>query len=163
MELWSPENPRLYTLRINCGGACLEKRFGVRRLTVDGFSVLLNGKKYYLRGVCEHCYYPETVNPTSDISYYRMVIKKFKELGFNFIRFHTHVPREEYMQVADELGMLVQVECPEHGTFDEWCDIVRVCREHTSTVIYCCGNEVQLYDNLIEHLRKCAGEQIYDK
>lgn len=55
----------------------------------------------YLRGICEHCYYPETVHPTHDIDFYRNVILTIKKLGFNFIRFHTHIPVEEYMQAAE--------------------------------------------------------------
>ncbi len=158
LEYWSPEDPRLYVLKLKCGEAVLERRFGVRRLTVDGVHFRLNGIPYYLRGVCEHFYYPETVNACHDIAYYREVIKKFKELGFNYIRFHTAVPAEEYMQAADELGILMHIESPSNTAFEEWLDIVRVGRRHTSTVIYCCGNELQLCDNFLEHLRRCADE-----
>lgn len=158
LEIWSPECPKLYTLRVTCGDATLEREFGVRRLTVNGVHFRLNGEPYYLRGICEHCYYPETVNPSRDIAFYRNVIKKLKELGFNYIRFHTYVPTEEYMQAADELGILMHIESPSYTTFSEWQEIVRACSRHTSTVIYCCGNELQLYDEFIEHLRKCADE-----
>lgn len=158
LEYWSPENLKLYVLKLKCGEAQLERSFGVRRLTVDGVHFRLNGIPYYLRGVCEHFYYPETVNACHDIAYYRTVIKKFKELGFNYIRFHTVVPAEEYMQAADELGILMHVESPSNTTFEEWMDIVKVCRRHTSTVIYCCGNELQLYDNFLDHLHRCADE-----
>lgn len=158
LEKWSPENPKLYTLRLTCGDAVLERAFGVRRLTVDGVQFRLNGEPYYLRGICEHCYYPETVNPNRDIDFYRNVITKVKELGFNYIRFHTHVPTEEYMQAADELGILMHIESPSNTTYAQWQDIVNVCRRHTSTVIYCCGNELQLYEKFIQHLHKCADE-----
>ena len=158
LELWSPENPKLYTLKVTCGDATFEKRFGVRRLTVDGVHFRLNSEPYYLRGVCEHCYYPETIHPNHDLSFYRNVIKKLKELGFNYIRFHTHIPPKEYMQAADELGILMHVESPNNTTFEEWQYIVKFCRRYTSTVIYCCGNELQLYDDFLEHLNKCADE-----
>ena len=156
LDLWSPENPKLYTLRVECGDAVLEKKFGVRRLTAHGVHFRLNGEPYYLRGVCEHCYYPETVQPTHDKAFYINVIKKLKELGFNYIRFHTYVPTEEYMQAADELGMLMHVESPNNTTYEEWKKIVAFCRRHTSTVIYCCGNELQLYDDFLDHLHACA-------
>ena len=156
LEYWSPEDPKLYTLRVICGDATLERSFGVRRLTVDGVHFRLNGEPYYLRGICEHCYYPETVQPTHDIDFYRNVIKKIKELGFNYIRFHTYIPTEEYMQAADELGILMHVESPNNTTYEEWKKIVAFCRRHTSTVIYCCGNELQLYDDFLDHLHKCA-------
>ena len=158
LELWSPENPKLYTLCVKCGEATLERSFGVRRLIVDGVHFRLNGEPYYLRGICEHCYYPETVQPTHDIEFYRNVIRKIKELGFNYIRFHTYIPTEEYMTAADELGMLMHVESPNNTTYEEWKKIVAFCRRHTSTVIYCCGNELQLYDDFLDHLHKCADE-----
>lgn len=156
MELWSPEHPKLYTLTVRCGGAVLERRFGVRRLTVDGTQLRLNGTPYYWRGSCEHCYYPETVQPPHDVDFYRNAIRKLKELGFNAIRFHTHIPYEEYMTAADEQGILMHVESPNNTSLDEWRAIVDLCRKHTSTVIYCCGNELQLYDDFLDHLRLCA-------
>jgi len=153
---WSPETPKLYTLQIVCGEEVLCRKFGVRRLTAEGVHLRLNGEPYYLRGVCEHCYYPETVHPSKEISFYRNVIIHLKRLGFNFIRFHTYVPAEAYMQAADELGMLIQVECPTNASLTEWGQIVAFCRRHPSVVIYCCGNERYITDLYTEHLRSCA-------
>ncbi len=156
LEQWSPEKPRLYTLQIVCGGAVLSRTFGVRRLTAEGVHLKLNGNPVYLRGICEHCYYPETVHPNHDISFYRNVIKTVKKLGFNFIRFHTYIPAEEYMQAADELGILMEVESPNNTTLAEWKQIVSFCRRHTSVVMYSCGNELQMDDPFIAHQRQCA-------
>ena len=158
MDCWSPENPKLYTLELTCGESILTRQFGVRRLTVDGAHFKLNGLPYYLRGICEHCYFPETVHPVHDISFYRNVIKTIKNLGFNFIRFHTFIPVEEYMQAADELGVLLHVESPNNTTLEEWKEIVSFCRRHSSVVIYCCGNELQIDDAFEEHLGQCAKE-----
>ena len=156
LEKWSPENPKRYILRLTSRDCTLEREFGIRRLTVEGVDFRLNGEPYYLRGICEHCYYPETVHLPKDITFYREVIKKLKQLGFNYIRFHTHVPTEEYMQAADELGMLMHVETPNNATYEEWCHIAKFCRRHVSTVIYCGGNELLLHDEYIAHLNKCA-------
>jgi len=156
LERWTPENPKLYTLELTCEDSSLQRKFGVRKLTVDGTQLRLNGRPYYLRGVCEHCYFPITVHPHHDLKEYRRNIRKFKELGFNFMRCHTFVPAEEYMQAADELGMLVQVESPNNSTLEQWTQIVAFCRRHPSVVIYCCGNEVGLDEARIEHVRRCA-------
>ena len=153
---WSPECPKRYTLSLCTGGATHRVAFGVRRLMARGLSFLLNGEPVYLAGVTEHCYYPLTVWPSRDVAYYRNIIKKFKELGFNYIRFHTVVPTEQYMQAADELGILLEVESPNYTSYEEWCEIVRFCRRHPSVVMYCCGNELQMYDDFIEHLERCA-------
>lgn len=157
-ERWSPENPKLYTLVVSCGEGSIERTFGVRKLLVDGVHFTLNGNPCFLRGVCEHCYFPDTIHPAHDKVYYRSIIKELKKLGFNFIRFHTYVPEEEYMQAADELGMLVHVESPNNTTVAEWKDIVKLCRRHTSVVIYCCGNELLVDEPFIEHLNQCADE-----
>lgn len=156
LEFWSPETPVLYTLRLKCGSSSIERNFGVRRLNAEGDKLYLNGTAYFLRGVCEHCYFPKTIHPTDDIAYYRNIIKTFKKLGFNFIRFHTFVPCEQYMQAADELGMLLHIECPNNTSLSQWKEIVAFCRKHTSVVIYCCGNELYMTEDYIEHLSHCA-------
>ena len=158
LERWSPENPKLYTLVVSCGEGSIERTFGVRKLIADGVHFSLNGIPYFLRGVCEHCYFPDTIHPAHDKNYYRSIIKELKKLGFNFMRFHTYVPEEEYMQAVDELGMLVHVESPNNTTEEEWKDIVKFCRRHTSVVIYCCGNELLVDEPFIEHLKVCADE-----
>ncbi len=156
METWSPESPKLYRLELNCEGNILARNFGVRRILSKGKTFYLNGYPYFLRGVCEHCYYPETVHPNHDLSFYRHVVRTLKELGFNFIRFHTYIPAEEYMQAADELGMVMHVETPNNTTYEEFLQVVKFCRRHTSVIIYCGGNELQLYDHFIAHHERCA-------
>ncbi len=158
MGLWSPESPKLYTLTVKSGEGFIERKFGVRRLLPDGPHFRLNGVPYFLRGICEHCYFPETIHPAHDLTYYRSIVREIKKLGFNFIRFHTYIPEEEYMQAADELGILLHVESPNNTSLDEWKEIVNFCRRHTSVVIYCCGNELQMDDDFIAHLNKCADE-----
>ena len=156
LKRWSPENPKRYRLVLSCQGATLERLFGVRRLVADGVHFQLNGLPYYLRGICEHCYFPETVHPVHDREYYRNIIKKLKNLGFNFIRSHTFVPAPEYLEAADELGMLVHVESPNNTSLAEWREIVKFCRRYTCAVIYCCGNELLMDDPFIAHLRQCG-------
>lgn len=156
LEMWSPENPKLYTLKIICDGEICYRKFGLRRILADGQGFKLNGKPYYLRGICEHCYFPETIHPAHDYVYYRSIIKNIKKLGFNFIRFHTYIPEEEYMQAADELGVVLHVESPNNTSLDEWQRIVKFCRKHPSVMIYCCGNELKIDDDYIDHLEKCA-------
>lgn len=156
LERWCPENPKLYTLRLLCEDSDFEMRFGVRSLRPDGEHFKLNGLPYYLRGICEHCYFPETVHPNHDKNYYRNIIKNIKRLGFNFIRFHTYIPETEYMQAADELGVLLHVECPNNATAEEWKYIVKHCRRHPSVVIYCGGNELLMDEPFIAYLNKYA-------
>lgn len=154
--LWSPEHPNCYRVRVTTAHQELCQSFGIRRLTVDGTRLFLNGEPYYFRGTCEHCYQPITVHPTRDITYYRHVIRTLKALGFNSIRFHTWVPPKEYMDAADALGMVMEIESPNNTTREEWEEIVRDCRRHPSVCMYSTGNELQIDDAYVEHLRSVA-------
>ncbi len=158
-EFWSTESPKLYSVVVTTQNQIIEKSFGLRRLAVadDGIHLILNGKPYFFKGVCEHTYFAKAVHPVKDVKYYRAVIRKLKSLGFNSLRFHTNVPMAEYMQAADELGMLIEVETPNNTTAEEWRDIVRYTREYTSVVMYSSGNEMIIDEDYIEHLRECAG------
>ncbi len=156
LSLWTPDSPKRYTAEIVCSGDVFRHSFGIRRLTAEGTRLKLNGDYIYARGICEHGYYPLTVHPPRDKGYYRRAILRLKELGFNFIRFHTWVPLCEYMEAADELGMLIEVETPNNTTSREWEEIVQHARRFTSPVIYSSGNEMVIDEDYIEHLKKCA-------
>ena len=155
-DLWSPESPVRYDLMLTTANGTVRRKFGLRRLVADGERLRLNGRPVYLRGVTEHCYFPHTVHLPRDIAYYRMITARRKELGFNFVRFHTFVPPEEYLEATDELGMLVHVETPNFVAEPEFAAIVAFARRHPSVVIYCMGNEWRI-DRLAEsYLRDCA-------
>jgi len=159
-KYWSVEKPQLYTAEVwvekGNPQSLVKCRFGIRRLKVQGTKLYLNNQPFLFRGVCEHCYHPITVHPTRDKMYYRNVIRTMKKLGFNSIRFHTYVPMAEYMEAADELGILIEIETPNNTTYNEWCDIVRFVRHYTSPVLYSSGNEMTIDEEYIEHLRACA-------
>lgn len=156
LALWSPDEPHLYTARVEGTHTDRECRFGLRRLTASGTQLLLNGEPFYFRGTCEHCYHPVTVHPTRDKRYYRAVLRRLKSLGFNSIRFHTHIPMEEYMEAADELGMVLELETPNNTTLAEWSEITRAARRHASALAISSGNEMMIDEDYIEHLRKAA-------
>ena len=156
LEFWSPDLPKRYTAKVTVNGQVFTRKFGIRRLISDGTRLSLNGKYFFARGICEHGYYPLTVHPPRDKSYYRNVIMTLKKLGFNFIRFHTTIPMAEYMEAADELGMIMEVESPNNTTYEEWKLIVKYCRKYTAPVIYSTGNELTIDENYIEHLIKCS-------
>ena len=155
-EFWSPKSPRLYSYEVECEGRVLVGRFGIRRLTSVGRSLYLNGRPFYARAICEHGYYPMTAHPPRDKKYYRKGLKRLKELGFNMVRFHTWVPMAEYMEAADELGVLIEVETPNNTSYSEWEDIIRYARKYTSVVAYSSGNEMVIDEDYIEHLSKVS-------
>lgn len=156
LSFWSPACPFRYTVEVSCEGQTLSRKCGIRRLTADGTRLRLNGDFFFARGICEHGYYPMTAHPPRDKQYFRRVVRTLKKLGFNFVRFHTTIPVEEYMEAADELGILLEPETPNNTTYEEWVEIVRACRRHTSAVMFSSGNEMVIDEDYIAHLRKCA-------
>ena len=156
-KLWSPDSPNIYVAKITDEyGNLFCRRFGIRRLSADGTKLYLNGKPYFFRGICEHCYHPITVHPTRDKNYYKNIIKIEKSLGFNSIRFHTYVPPMEYMEAADEEGILIEVETPNNTTYKEWTEIVKMSRRYTCAIAFSSGNEMVIDEDYIEHLRAVA-------
>ncbi|MEG0767559.1 MAG: glycoside hydrolase family 2 TIM barrel-domain containing protein, partial [Clostridia bacterium] len=81
----------------------------------------------------------------------RARFKALKEHGFNFYRYHTHVPTEEELSVADEMGIMVDAEmglvtnfhkmAPVERAFEMLSAYVRATRNHPALVVYCLGNE----------------------
>ena len=171
-EFWSPENPKRYELVIRCGGALGDRalphvgeyrqKFGIRRLVADGEKFLLNGKPIYLRGVTEHCYFAKTLHLPRDLEYYRMITAKRKELGFNFVRFHTFVPPVEYLEATDELGLVVHIESPNFVPESEFAAIIAFARRHPSVVIYCTGNETRI-DRIAEAYLRDVAEMVHER
>jgi hypothetical protein len=158
---WSDSSPRLYEVSVRAivdgeVSDAIAQPFGLRSLTRDGTKLRLNGRPVFLRGVTEHSYFPLTCKPPADIESYREMLRRTKELGFNWIRFHTWTPSEEYLDAADEIGLMVQVEPPVGFGDDEWRDILRACRKHASVVIYCAGNEELLDEAKIAQLERVA-------
>ena len=157
---WSPENPKRYSLRLKTTKGVYEQRFGIRRLMADGEQFRLNDRPVYLRGVTEHAYFAKTIHVPRDIAYYRMITAKRKELGFNFVRFHTFVPPVEYLEATDELGMLVHIESPNFVPVHEYAAIVAFARRHPSVVIYCTGNETRI-DRIAEAYLKDVADLVH--
>ncbi len=114
--------------------------------------MLLNHSPVFLRGLTDHAYFPETCTVPTSYGFYERTLKILKSIGFNWIRFHTWCPPEECLEAADRLGMLLQVEAPNGFKEQDWLDILYTCRKHPSVIIYCCGNEVRLEDEVIDYL-----------
>ena len=161
LETWSDEKPQLYELQLilrNRDGVSdrLTLPFGLRTLRADGTKLLLNGVPVFLRGSTEHGYYAGTCTPPADKGTYRENLTILRDWGFNFLRFHTSVPNEEYMQAADEMGFLVQVEAPVSYDDQEWEEILRFVRRHPCIAFVCGGNEELLDEDKIRRLSRDA-------
>lgn len=163
-ELWSPENPRLYTARtkIEKNGKivdCYDTRFGIRKLEYipeQGF--FLNRKATKFKGVCNH----HDLGPLGaavNKSALRHQVELMKDMGANAIRTSHNMPAPELVELCDELGMMLMVEPFDDWSFrpkspngygaffNEWAtddvtNMVKHYRNNPSVVMWSIGNEV---------------------
>lgn len=119
-ELWSLDNPYLYTVRTTVwrDGKVIdetETRAGIRSLTFDsdkGFA--LNDEFMKIKGVCIH-HDAGCLGAAVPKEVWRRRLMQLKEIGCNAIRM-SHNPQASCVyDLCDELGLLVKDEA-----FDEW-------------------------------------------
>ncbi len=162
-NLWSPENPYLYTAvsRLYSGNELKDEvttKFGIRSISYSaetGFQ--LNGETRKFKGVCLH----HDLGPLGTAvnkAALRRQMKILKDLGCDAIRSSHNMPSFEQLELADEMGFMFLAE-----SFDEWkkpkvengynrffdeyaekdvVNLVRATRNHPSIVMWSAGNEV---------------------
>tara|TARA_R100000306_G_scaffold62563_1_gene73565 strand:+ start:58420 stop:60945 length:2526 start_codon:yes stop_codon:yes gene_type:complete len=162
-NLWSPENPYLYTAvtKLYAGDELKDEvstSFGIRSISysaANGFQ--LNGKTRKFKGVCLH----HDLGPLGTAvnkSALRRQMQILKDLGCDAIRSAHNMPSFEQLELADEMGFMFLAE-----SFDEWKkpkvkngynrffdeyakrdveNLVRATRNHPSIVMWSAGNEV---------------------
>jgi hypothetical protein len=120
-NLWTPETPILYTATITLNGGAGEDtqtiRFGFREIAVRDGQLLLNGEPIFLLSALDQDMYPETIYTVPSEAFMRDEFHKAKELGLNCLRSHIKPPDPLYLDLADEMGLLVWAEIPSWRTF----------------------------------------------
>jgi beta-glucuronidase len=105
VELWSPENPRLYTVRVETETDVWQERIGFRTIETRGRQLLLNSKPLILRGVNRHEFHPD-FGPAVPATIHLRDIEVLKKLGANFVR-GSHYPNDPlFLDLCDEHGIL---------------------------------------------------------
>lgn len=112
LELWSPENPKLYNVVVRLGKEELKEKIGFRKIETFGKNILLNGEPVFLRGICIHEEIPEDMRRAHSKEDAVKLLGWAKDLNANMVRL-THYPHNENMtQMADSLGLMVWSEIP---------------------------------------------------
>lgn len=172
VELWSPDYPKLYTLKaILIHGDThldvLETKIGFRTFAFDpenGF--VLNGKPTKLRGLNRHQCYPGLGNAVPE----RLQIEDavlLKELGANYVRCAHYPQHVSFLDACDSLGLLVYEEVAswQHIGGDEFIShmdymmdgMIRRDRNHPSIFMWGMMNEGRSY-KMFEKLNHTAKE-----
>ena len=120
-RLWSPDDPYLYELTVRletpAGTDERRERFGFREISSGGGRLLLNGEPIFLRSALDQDLYPETIYTVPSEAYLRDQFEKAKALGLNSLRCHIKPPDPRYLELADEMGLLIWAEVPSWRTF----------------------------------------------
>jgi beta-glucuronidase len=112
IRLWTPEEPKLYSINLSVKDDSVSDHIGFRSIKVVGTEILLNGKPVFLRGVNIHEEIPQKRARASSDSDAHWLIDRAKELGCNFVRL-VHYPHSEYeIKYAAEKGIMVWEEIP---------------------------------------------------
>jgi beta-glucuronidase len=158
LTLWSPENPKLYTVEISGETDKVAERIGFRSIETRGTDIFLNGKPIFLRGISIHEEAPMRSGRAWSEDDARTLLGWAKELGCNFVRLAHYPHNEAMLRMADEMGLLVWGEVPIYWTIQwENPDTLRnaenqlsemITRDHNraSLIIYSVANETPVSD-----------------
>ena len=116
LQLWTPENPKLYQVELVLDDNTLRDEIGFRTIETRGKQLLLNGQPIFLRGVSIHEEAPNGGGRANGTETAHTLLTWAKDLGCNYVRL-AHYPHNEYMiREAERMGILVWSEIPVYWT-----------------------------------------------
>jgi beta-glucuronidase len=166
LTLWSPENPKLYSVEIAGETDQVIERIGFRSIEVRGTDILLNGKSVFLRGISIHEEAPMRPGRAWSDDDARTLLSWARELDCNFIRLAHYPHNESMLRMADQMGLMVWAEVPVYWTI-QWENPqtlrnaenqlnVMIARDHNraALIIYSVANETPVSDARNRFLRQ---------
>jgi beta-glucuronidase len=166
LTLWSPENPKLYTVEITSETDQVTDRIGFRSIETRGTEILLNGKPIFLRGISLHEEAPLRPGRAWSDDDARTLLGWTKELGCNYVRLAHYPHNEATLRMADQMGLLVWAEVPVYWTI-QWENprtlhnaenqlSEMIVRDHNraALIIYSVANETPISDARNRFLRQ---------
>jgi beta-galactosidase len=121
-RLWSPDAPNLYRLvaRLYERGELIDRhctRFGYREISWTDHGMFVNGERTLVKGICCHQDHAGVgIALPGALNRYRL--EKLKALGCNAYRSAHNAVSEDFLDLCDELGMLVMAENRHFTTSD---------------------------------------------
>lgn len=110
-SLWTAETPYLYTVKLYAAGEEITRRIGFRTIEIsDDKELLINGTPVKLKGVDHH---DTTMKNGWCMTKEEMLkdLQLMKSLNINCIRTSHYPPAPIFMDMCDELGFYVILEC----------------------------------------------------
>ena len=109
VELWSAENPKLYTLKLASQGEVIIEKVGFRQVDIQGKVFKINGKAIKLKGVNRHDFNCKT-GATVTLKNIVEDLKLMKQLNVNAVRTSHYPNQPEFYQLCDYYGLYVMDE-----------------------------------------------------
>jgi hypothetical protein len=109
---WSPASPHLYVANISISddGVVSDNhsvQFGMRELTIRDQDFYLNGKPIFIKAAFFEGLYPTRLANPDSPEMARREIQLAKDAGFNMIRPWRKPPPPMWLDLCDEMGMMV--------------------------------------------------------
>ncbi len=155
-ELWEPANPFLYdlTLTLKRKGKTVDQvqsYFGLRRVSIVGRAILINGKPVFQRLILDQGFYPDGIWTAPSDAALKRDIELSQAVGYNGARLHQKVFEPRFLYWADKLGYLVWGEFPSWGYnldrkgyapyINEWVELLKRDYNHPALIGWCPFNE----------------------
>lgn len=114
---WSPERPILHeaVVDLHAGGAgsdLREVRFGLRTVRMDGKRMRINGVPYRMKSALVQGFRADGLYAEGNRAQIVDEVVKAKNMGLNTLRLHIKAFDPTYLDVCDELGMLLHCDIP---------------------------------------------------
>jgi beta-glucuronidase len=116
LQLWSPDNPKLYRVNISLDTSTFSDEIGFRTIETRDKQILLNGQPIFLKGISIHNEKPNGGGRANSAEDARILLSWAKELGCNFVRLAHYPHHEEMVREAEKMGILVWSEIPVYWT-----------------------------------------------
>lgn len=152
--LWSDRSPALLKLETDIAGDIDVFTIGLRKISSDDRTLLINGEQTFLRGKHDGMVFPDTGYMPTDVDSWLKVFETAAMYGINHYRYHTCCPPDAAFEAADIMGIYMQPELPFWGTIpdefgeehefllEEGWRILREFGHHPSFVMMSMGNEL---------------------
>lgn len=168
VEPWSAESPRLYESTVSSASEVITQRLGFRTVRIEGDLLLANDSRLVFHGMNRHEAHPDR-GRVFDEEHARADLARMKRFNVNAIRTSHYPPHPRLLDLADELGLWVVLECDleTHGFeaggwvanpsddptwreayLDRISRTVERDKNHASIVLWSLGNEAGTGQNL---------------
>ena len=115
-KLWNAESPNLYTLNLKLEEGtnvlhAVQRKVGIREITIEGDVFKLNHQPIKMRGVNRHDIHPD-VGRANRAEHYLEDIILMKSASINAVRTSHYPPHPVFLELCDEYGLYVVCEVP---------------------------------------------------